>query len=324
MSKRKLWSYKEELLTKSRESMLCAVQTFNNPNIQFKSETYVVLSIIAWTYLMHAYYRMQRIDYRYSRLAGNRKRFDRTARGAFKYWELQRCLDNDQSPIDGVTATNLRFLIGLRHEIEHQMTTKIDDYLSAKFQACCINYNSYIKTLFGNAYGIDKHLSFSLQFSSLSRDQVGKLEKIEDLPKNISTYVSAFDDNLPDEQFNDVRYSYRVFYVPKVANRKGQADKVIEFIKPDSPEAAVLNREYVLIKDREKPKHLAKYVIGLMRQEGFQGFGPYQHTQLWRHFQAKEPDRGYGVSVEGTWYWYDTWVEEVRKHCLAEGNRYRG
>ena len=50
--KRKLFSIKNELLTKSREAMLCAVQIFNNPNVVFKSESFIVLSTIAWTYLL--------------------------------------------------------------------------------------------------------------------------------------------------------------------------------------------------------------------------------------------------------------------------------
>ena len=54
-----------ELIIKSREAMLSAVQIYNNPNIQFKTESFIVLSNIAWTYLMHAYYRTKDIDYRY-------------------------------------------------------------------------------------------------------------------------------------------------------------------------------------------------------------------------------------------------------------------
>lgn len=44
---RRVFSVKEELLNKSREAALAAVQIFNNPNGTFKSETYVVLMIIA-------------------------------------------------------------------------------------------------------------------------------------------------------------------------------------------------------------------------------------------------------------------------------------
>ena len=72
MSKRirRVGSIKSELLKKSREAALAAVQIFNNPNISFKSESYVVLMIIAWTYLLHAYFRNQRIEYRYFRQNG--------------------------------------------------------------------------------------------------------------------------------------------------------------------------------------------------------------------------------------------------------------
>ena len=65
MSKRKhrRSSVKSELIKKSREATLAAVQIFNNPNITFKAEAYVVLMIIGWTYLMHAYFRSKGIEY---------------------------------------------------------------------------------------------------------------------------------------------------------------------------------------------------------------------------------------------------------------------
>lgn len=183
LRKRKVGSVKKELITKSQESMLCAVQIFNNPNIVFKSESFIVLSVISWTYLLHAYYRENKIEYRYHEVKNNRRQFYKTKRGAYKFWELERCLNDTFSPVDKTTAANLRFLIGLRHEIEHQMTSKIDDYLSARFQACCVNYNHYVKKLFGNSNAIDKHLSFSLQFSSISDDQQMQLKSFSDLPK---------------------------------------------------------------------------------------------------------------------------------------------
>lgn len=313
--KRKVWSVRNELLTKSREAMLCAVQIFNNPNVVFKSESFIVLSNIAWTYLLHSYYREQGIDYRYYEQKTHRKRYDKTKRGSFKYWELERCLNDDKCPIDTIPKANLRFLIGLRHEIEHQMTTRIDDYLSARFQACCLNYNHYIKKLFGKEHGIDKYLSFSLQFSSITDDHAKQLREFSELPKNIAAYINAFDDEVSDEEFNNPQYSYRVLYVPKTVNSKGQADKVIEFIKADSPEAVGLNKEYRVIRDREKPKHLPKEIVNLMKAKGFKNFGYHQHTTLWKSMKAKDETKGYGVSVVGTWYWYDNWVKEVEKYC---------
>ena len=42
---------KHELLIKSREAMLAAVQIYNNPQITFKSEIFISMASIAWTYL---------------------------------------------------------------------------------------------------------------------------------------------------------------------------------------------------------------------------------------------------------------------------------
>lgn len=47
---------KTELIVKSREAMMAAVQLYNNPQITFKTETFITLAVIAWTYLLHAYY----------------------------------------------------------------------------------------------------------------------------------------------------------------------------------------------------------------------------------------------------------------------------
>jgi hypothetical protein len=319
---RKVRSVRNELIAKSRESMLSAVQIFNNPNILFKSESFIVLSIISWTYLMHAYYRGKDIDYRYCAVRGKRKKFDKTKRGAYKYWELERCLNDVACPIDNVTKDNLKFLIGLRHEIEHQMTSRIDDYLSARFQACCLNFNHYIKELFGSDMGIDKHLSFSLQFSSISEPQTKQIQLYSDLPHNISSYITNFDEAITDEEFNDLRYSYRVLYIPKTVNRKGQADKVIEFIPVDSPEAKGLNKEYRLIKEKEKPKFSAGEIVMRMQEKGFIKFHMYQFIKLWQSLDGKNPARGYGVMVSKTWYWYESWIEQVEKHCTQHKNEY--
>ena len=72
--------------------------------------------------MLHAYYRSNGIDYRYYHYAGKRKIYDKTKYGAYKHWELERCLTEKDCPLDGDSITNLRFLIGIRHEIEHQMT----------------------------------------------------------------------------------------------------------------------------------------------------------------------------------------------------------
>lgn len=325
MSKRlrRVGSIKGELLKKSREAALAAVQIFNNPNISFKSESYVVLMIIAWTYLLHAYFRDQKIEYRYYQQRGQRREFDKTKHGAYKYWELERCLNDADSPLDKDTSNNLRFLIGLRHEIEHQMTTRIDDVLSARFQACGLNYNEYIKQLFGTDNGIERHLSFSLQFSTISTEQKELLEDQPGLPSNIQGYIQNFDLGLSDEEFSNPRYAYRILFVPKTANRKGQADRVIEFVKSDSPLAETINKEYAVIKETERMKYLPKQVVDLMKDQGYYKFSLHNHTELWKQLDAKNPAKGYGALVAGKyWHWYERWVEVVRQHCQENRDKY--
>jgi len=225
-------------------------------------------------------------------------------------------------PIESIPKSNLKFLIGLRHEIEHQMTSQIDDYLSARFQACCLNYNRYIKQLFGDDYGIDKHLSFSLQFSSISEEQTKIIREFSDLPKNIATYINAFDASINDYEFNNPQYSYGILYTLKTVNKRSQADKVIEFIPADSPEAENINKEYVVIKDREKPKFLPWQIVSKMKEMGFAKFTIKKHTDFWKLKGAKNPTKGYGVSVAKTWYWYENWIQEVEKECKEHREKY--
>ena len=320
---RRVFSVKEELLKKSREAALAAVQIFNNPNVTFKSETYVVLMIIAWTYLLHAYFRGKKVDYRYFTQEEKRKRYDRTKNGAFKHWELERCINDKQCPLEREVVQNLRFLIGLRHEIEHQMTTRIDDLLSARFQACCINYHDAVVSFFGEEHGIAKHLAVSLQFSSLSREQIDTLEQQAGLPRHIKQYIEGFDGALSADEFASPKFAYRVIFVPKTANHPNQADQVITFVKADSETAKSANAAYAVIRETERPKWLPSQIVAKMKADGFPRFGMFRHTDLWKSRDAKGSAKGYGVQIAKTWYWYDTWLVEVRKHCNENNGAFR-
>ena len=132
MTRRRGPTVKLQLLRHSRESVLNAVQTFNNPLTKFKTETFIVLMVIAWTYLLHAYYRPQGVEYRYLDRDSSRRKFERTGSGAFKYWELSQCLKDASCPLDRPTKSNLRFLIGLRNEIEQHNSAGVDEALTGK------------------------------------------------------------------------------------------------------------------------------------------------------------------------------------------------
>lgn len=318
---RSVKSVKDELIKKSREAIMAAVQIYNNPQITFKSESFITLSVIAWTYLMHAYYRSQGIEYRYFKKKGNKRQFDKTRRGADKYWELEQCLEHKDCPLDAGTKNNLKFLIGIRHEIEHQMTNQIDEFLSAKLQACAINYDFYLAQFFGHKYSVSKDLAISIQFASITPAQSKQLVSSDKLTSNVRNYISEFEDALTDIELKNNRYAYRVLYTPISVNRKGQADSVIEFVKPDSSIASEIER--VLVKETERAKFIPTEIVEHLQKEGYTKFGIAQHTDLWKSNNAKDPSKGYGTQVSKQWYWYTSWLEYAREHCENAGGRYK-
>lgn len=321
---RSVGSVKSELIGKSREAALSAIRSYNDPQVTFKSETFIVLMIIAWTYLLHAYYRSKKVEHRYYRQGNKRRRFDRTKHGSYKFWELERCLSDKHSPIDKDTANNLRFLIGLRHEIEHQMTRSLDSWLSGRYQACAVNYNFYLKKLFGKKRGLDNMLSFSIQFVQLSEEQVGGPRPEATIPQRLRAYVGEFDGSLTHEEYNSERFSYRMLFKRKLVNRPGQADRVIEFIDPKSDLARTIDKQYWVKKDVERKKYRAKDVVAEAHTAGFKGLSVFgSHVELWKQDDAKNPAKGFGVDVQGTWYWYQSWVDRVLELCEAAGDRYR-
>ena len=322
--KKTIGSIRVELIKKSREAALTAIRVFNDPQIMFKSETFIVLMIIAWTYLLHAYYRSKKIEYRYYKQGQKQRIFEKTKYGAYKHWELEHCLSDINSPIDNDTVNNLKFLIGLRHEIEHQMTSILDNYLSGRFQACALNYNYYLKMFFGDKNGIDNQLTYSIQFVHLSEEQLAEIKPEAHIPEKLRNYIATFDGALTHNEYNSERYSYRLLFKKKLVNRPGQADTVIEFIKPNSELAKQIDKEYWVKKEVERPKYRATNVVRSVQKAGFMKFriNP-EHLRMWKAEDAKNPGKGYGVNVEGVWHWYQSWIDRCVELCKAAGSRYR-
>lgn len=317
---RRVFSVKNELLKKSQESALSAIQIYNNPLISFKSESFIVLMIIAWTYLMHAYYRDKKIDHRYYKVASKRKKYDKTKFGAYKNWELQRCLDEKSCPLSYAIKDNLKFLIGIRHEIEHQMTDGIDEHISAKFQACCINYNSSIKELFGIEYGLDKIAPIALQLFSFGEQQIESLKNKPELPQNLVDFISDFEGSLASK--SDPKYSYRVIYLRDGVNNKNQADIAYRFLDEKSAEGKEIHNVLVKTKILSPKKISEKDIVAKIQKEGYQEFTAYKHQLFWKKKWKTAAIRNLKASdfgelvMNNQWLWYEEkWIPEILNHC---------
>jgi hypothetical protein len=300
--------------------MIAAVQTFNGAGLNFRAELFIVTAIIAWTYLLHAWLKREGIDYRYKDAKGA---VGKTKQGAEKYLELGACLRHARCPLPVGTIKNLEFLLELRHEIEHRSTNRIDDAVSAKLKACCINFSDAIKELFGQQFGLERRLPIALQFVTFSADQRAILKKASDLPPHVQTMMDGFHAGLTADEQADPRFAYRVVFVPKLGKRASAADAAIEFVKADSEEAREISR--VLLKEVDKARYSAQQVVNLMKTDGFPKFSLQKHTELWRALGAKEPAKGFGKAgvYKNTWEWFDPWVARVKAHCQEQGDRYR-
>ena len=280
--------------------------------------------VIAWMYLLHAYYHHKRVEYRYYKKGPKRRKFDRTKSGVFKHWELERCLNDTDCPLDRPTKLNLRFLIGLRHEIEHHRSAGVDERFSGRYLACCLNYERYICGLFGKQHSLGAVAAFTLQFRDLKTTPTSE-ETVAPLPSNVTKYLQEFDAELSDEDLRSFYFRRRFLYVPVVTSKKAQADEVIEFVPPNSVLGKKINDTYrqVQLKEVERSKHLPSKIVALMHKEGYPRFNMHCHTQLWKQLDGKNPGKGYGVLVASTcWYWYDRWVDEVRRHCTENKKLY--
>jgi hypothetical protein len=63
----------DELLIKAREAMIAAVHTFNSAGLTFRAGLFIVTAIIAWPYLIHAWFKREGVDYRHTRNQGGEK-----------------------------------------------------------------------------------------------------------------------------------------------------------------------------------------------------------------------------------------------------------
>ena len=188
----------------------------------------------------------------------------------------------------------------------------VDAVFTGKYVACLLNYEREITRLFGSRYTVASNMSYALQLRDLTSPSQSD-EETTPLPSNIAKYISQFELELPSDQYQHPHFSYRIIFVRKLTNSRSQADRAFEFIGADTDLAKNIDKQYWVQKEVERPKHRPGRIVELMEQEGYSNFSMYHHTRLWQKLEARKPGKGYGVEVEGVWYWYDQWVEVALK-----------
>jgi len=134
----------------------------------------------------------------------------------------------------------------------------LDMGIFGECQALLFNFEDLMSSEFGSKYAINESLSLALQFSATRHEaQENSIRKLHArIAKDITCYIDSFRSSLSTEQLQDARFSYKVFLIPKPANRASASDLAVEFVKydPNNPEEmARIDKAVALIKRTDAP-----------------------------------------------------------------------
>lgn len=174
---------------------------------------------------------------------------------------------------------------------------ELDPSLYGECQAALLNLEELLVKNFGDKYALVDQLAISLQFSTMVPSEKRKAARAlaSDSAKSVKEYIEKFRGSLPSAVLNSMKYSFNVFLVPKVANRKNASDIAVEFIKVDEASEEELNRLEklnVLIKEKHipianldlfKPSQVVKKVNALSRIK----MTTHGHTDAWHFFKVR-------------------------------------
>lgn len=288
----------KSLLAKAREAAILAVETYNRPTATFRSGAFVVLMVVAWTALFHATFIRKRIKPIYRKKDSRRQvKVD----GDYKAWELNECIRQYYGNANPPERENLKFFIGLRNKIEHRSFPQLDTEIFGECQALLMNFEDFICGEFGTRFALKTGLIYSLQFSQvLHSTQSKSMANLSDKRyKNVKEYIDTFRSSLSDDIGKNLKYSFRVFLVPKVNNHVKSADVAVEFVKYDPTRPDEMKKyEHLVtfIKEKQIPvanlgylkaSNVVKQVAGQIQKK----FGHFEHKLCYDFFHVRPPKK---------------------------------
>lgn len=229
MARRPAWQY---TLDEARRQALIAIDFYNRPGDRRSLPDFIVHAHLAWQNLIHAD-RMQRGAEIHYRNADAKRTFVRTPDGSKKTWDLSRCLKEEFAERHPVRV-NLEFFIGLRNHVEHRFQDAVLVVTAAEAHACIINFEHELTRRFGRRHSLDSELKFPVFIQSLDParfDEQVRLRRA--LPAGVSSFITQFHAEIPDDVRSDERFSYRLLLLP-MKGPKTEADMALNFVRQDN------------------------------------------------------------------------------------------
>lgn len=325
------------LLARSRESALAAVRIHNDPLAGFRTETFIVLMVIAWNTLFQAILELRSEDY-YER--------DRDGRQVLQHDGRPKVVDTSELAIRALPGNqyqalrlNLDFFLGLRNRIAHRYIPALDNEVVGEAQAMLLTYERTLIDGFGPEAALGDRLTVPLQLSGFRNSEtVDSLRRAQaHLPTDVSAYLADHRRSVPDDVLQNPDYCLQIFLKPVTANRERSADAVLRFLPLGQPEE-ILPQLDVVTKRKVTPVASADLlrpseVVNLVAERLPFRFTIDTHTRCWRHYRVRpasdsgEPEatisdycrwdrlhNGYGYS--------HAWVEKLVRE-LSEPDTYR-
>lgn len=261
--------FDDERLIRAREAMILSVHVFNSPAFCFKTEMFTMLTNVAWTYLLHEYYQRQNVEI-----------IGRDGRTLL----LSQMIDRNDCPLSKGIKDNIRAIKILRDDVEHKILGRSDKKWLGIFQACCLNFEKTICSLFGENMTLSHELSFALQFSKLNFEQASILNRYE-IPAHIDAVDARLTEGMTEEQIADIEYQFRVVYTLDSVT-KSRAH--FQFIQPNSAEGKEIRNVLVQHKlaDQLYP-HRPQEVVDKIKENTGKNFTLYNHTQAWKKYRIR-------------------------------------
>lgn len=263
--------FEDERLVRAREAMLLAVQTFNTPTLHFKTELFAVLSNIAWTYLLHEFY--------------ERKGTAIINEGGYALL-LSQMLERDDCPLSVDVKKNISAVKIVRDAVEHKLLNSLGRTFYGLFQANCLNFESALIELFGEKVALGDSLTYALQFSRLSIEQLSLVQKY-DLNQEIEAIDAQIDSQLGITGGEGASYKFKVNYSLEKST-KGDANFVFTTTNPRGNIHQVLVDK---VASDELWPHKPGKVVELVKERTGKEFSNHQHTLAWKKLGVR-PARG--------------------------------
>lgn len=283
-----------QLLAKSRESALAAVRIYNDPDAGFRTETFIVLMVIAWNSLLQAMLERSNVDY-YERDETGAKKMVGGSEKVLGTWELvQLALGGDKYR---KVRANLDFFLGLRNRISHRYLPALDLAVAGEAQAMLLNFENLLAAEFGEEAALNHRLAIPLQLSGFRNEgSLRSLRKAQaQLPAEVSSYLASHRAGVDDDVLASPEYCLRIFFVPVTANRERSADAVVHFVPPDKVTPNLeqeLSNIGVVTKRRVTPVASADLltpteVVGRVGERLPFRFTIDTHTRCWKHYAVR-------------------------------------